>query len=61
MQVRQPALVRDVLSACQGISTDTVSCDLDAVGDLVFDFSKRLSPPQQQLIARLCEFGWLFR
>lgn len=61
MQVEEPALVRDVLSACQGISSDTVSCSTDANDDLVFGFCDRLWPPQQQLIARLCEFGWLFR
>jgi hypothetical protein len=53
--------VRDVLSACQGISCEAVTCSSDADGDLAFAFADSLSPPKQQIIARLCEFGWLFR
>jgi hypothetical protein len=61
VQTQEPALVRNVLSACQGISSDTVTCSSDAGGDIIFSVTNSLSPPQQQLIARLCEFGWLFR
>lgn len=60
-QVAEPGLVRDVLSACQGISSGTVTCSLDAAGEQHFTVSERLSPPQRQLIARHCEYGWLFR
>lgn len=57
----EPGLVRDVISACQGISSSSVAVGTDAGGDLTFNVAKSLSRPQRQLILRLCEFGWLFR
>lgn len=61
LQVAEPGLVRDIISACQGISSATVAVGADGGGDLTFDVAKHLSRPQRQLILRLCEFGWLFR
>ena len=60
-QVAEPGLVRDVISACQGISSGTVAVGTDATGDLIFDVSDRLTRPQRMLVLRYCEYGWLFR
>lgn len=61
MQAAEPGLVRDLISACQGISSASVAVGADAAGDLTFSVSRQLSRPQRQLMLRLCEFGWLFR
>lgn len=60
-QATEPGLVRDLISACQGISSASVAVGGDGQGGLTFDVSRQLSRPRRQLMLRLCEFGWLFR
>eukprot|EP00884_Botryococcus_braunii_P022214 jgi/Botrbrau1/8677/Bobra.0087s0030.1 len=57
-------LVRDVLYACQGLNGHYIKYRTTAEGGLggyEVDATAGIPLPQRQLLARLCELGWLFR
>jgi hypothetical protein len=63
-EVAEVALVREVLGACQGWDGRFVRYNPKAAGGLgAYEVAPDAGVPrtQRQLVAELCELGWLFR
>lgn len=64
VQVPDAELVRDVLYVCQGLNGHHIKYRTTAEGGLgayQVDPTAGIPSPQRQLLARLCELGWLYR
>ena len=61
LQSTSMILVREVLSACQGINGRHVTVAEGDDGETKIDQGIGIPVPERQLMTKLAELGWLFR